>query len=596
VVSGELNTGETATSKAKRTDSEVLRSRLLMGSKMAEEKETASKVSRREFVKGAAVGAAVAGAGALAGCAPAATPVSTVAPEAAPTCPPCPECEPCPAPEEASAPEKVSFETPPDPIPASEIKETLTADVVVAGGGAGGLCAAIAAAEAGAEVILLEKAGQPQCHGFGVESVNSRWAIENGQEEDKFEWIQERMFDRSGNRADQRLVTLYFEESGKTVDWLKDMAVKAGLASAESSTFTVPTLGFGMTGVAQFLVSAAEDHGVDVRFETPALQLVSSSDGRITGVIAQDLRGDYIQCNANKGVILCTGGYGCNPEMVEKYIPILKDGYFCNYKPVPYTPEPDVPMPSGTATGDGIKMGLWVGAEIDEIPHAANTFDQWIVDRPEFNEESLTRQAWLTVNLLGERFVNEDTEKNYQANAFLVQPGKRVWVVFDSKWPDDTARMNMQACEMMMSPFHDPEQVQELIDRDIIKSADTIEELAQKMDMPVETFKATVGRYNELARLGEDLDFGKRPECLTTIEEPPLYACKVGTALLVTGGGLKTNTKLQVLDPDREVIPGLYAAGNDAGGFFAKDWYGGTSIGRAATWGRLAGTNAATEA
>jgi fumarate reductase flavoprotein subunit len=554
--------------------------------------EADKKVTRREFVKGAAVGAAVAGAGALAGCAPPAAPAPTAGPEEAATCPPAPECPPCPTPEAAGA-QKASFEVPPDPIAASDIKETITADVVVAGGGAAGLCAAIAAAEAGAEVILLEKAGQPQCHGFGVESVNSKWAIENGQEEDRYEWIQDRMWNRSGNRADQRLVTLYFEESGETVDWLKDMALAAGLTPADGGTFTVPTLGFGMTGVAQFLVSAAEERGVDVRFETPALQLVSSGDGRITGVIAQNSDGDYIQCDANKGVVLCTGGYGCNPEMVEKYIPLLKDGYFCNYKPVPYEAEPDVPMPSGTATGDGIKMGLWVGAAVDEIPHAANTFDQWIVDRPEFNEESLTRQAWLTVNLFGERFVNEDTEKNYQANAFLMQPGKRAWVVFDSKWPEDAEAMNMQACEMMMPPFHDPEQVQNLIDRNIIKSADTVGELAEEMDLPLETFKATVERYNELARLGEDLDFGKRPECLTTIEKPPLHACKVGTALLVTGGGVKTNTKLQVLDTDHKVIPGLYAAGNDAGGFFAKDWYGSTSIGRAATWGRLAGTYAA---
>jgi fumarate reductase flavoprotein subunit len=127
--------------------------------------------------------------------------------------------------------------------------------------------------------------------------------------------------------------------------------------------------------------------------------------------------------------------------------------------------------------------------------------------------------------------------------------------------------------------------------------ANTIEELAEKMKVPIATFKATVARYNELARLGKDLDFGKRPDRLTTIEKPPYYAGKGRYALLVVNGGLNVNTRLQALDKDWKVIPGLYLAGNTMGNRFAIDYptmVPGISHGMALHYGRIAGLNAAT--
>ena len=127
--------------------------------------------------------------------------------------------------------------------------------------------------------------------------------------------------------------------------------------------------------------------------------------------------------------------------------------------------------------------------------------------------------------------------------------------------------------------------------------ANSIEELAEKLKMPVETFKATVMRYNELARLGKDLDFGKRTDRLTTIDKPPYYAGKGGYNLLTVLGGLNVNTKLQPLDRDWKAIPGLYLAGNTVGNFFAGDYSTmcpGLSHGMVIHFGRVAGLNAAT--
>ena len=117
------------------------------------------------------------------------------------------------------------------------------------------------------------------------------------------------------------------------------------------------------------------------------------------------------------------------------------------------------------------------------------------------------------------------------------------------------------------------------------------------MEVPVETFKATVARYNELARMGKDLDFGKRPDRLTTIEKPPYYASQGGYALLIVMGGLNVNPRLQALDRDWEVIPGLYLAGSTMGNRFAVDYptiVPGLSNGMALHFGRVVGQNAVT--
>ena len=126
--------------------------------------------------------------------------------------------------------------------------------------------------------------------------------------------------------------------------------------------------------------------------------------------------------------------------------------------------------------------------------------------------------------------------------------------------------------------------------------ANTIEELAEKMEVPVETFKATVARYSELARMGKDTDFGKRPDRLMAIEKPTYYACKGTYELLIVLGGLNVNTKMQPLDKDREVIPGLYVAGNVVGNRFAVDYptmCPGLSHAMALVTGRIAGLSAA---
>ncbi len=195
------------------------------------------------------------------------------------------------------------------------------------------------------------------------------------------------------------------------------------------------------------------------------------------------------------------------------------------------------------------------------------------------------------MNICGERFENEDVPAQSCANALVRQPGKRVWQVFDGKWEKELSRMGVglgtysEATDMARAK----------VEAEALK-ADTIEELARKMEVPVKTFKATIDRMNYLTRLGKDLDFGKRPDRMFTIEKPPFYAGIIQQHILVVLGGLICNPKFQPLDADNRVIPGLYLAGNTVGRRFAVDYptmCQGLSHGFAWTSGRLVGLDAA---
>jgi fumarate reductase flavoprotein subunit len=241
---------------------------------------------------------------------------------------------------------------------------------------------------------------------------------------------------------------------------------------------------------------------------------------------------------------------------------------------------------------------LWVGAAIDAIPHLAMIWDFAIFSHTGlFN---LGRQPWLYVNLNGERFMNEDLPYGYECNQILQQPDNLAWAVWDAKWDREWPKMRSQCCKNMGPPTHlwDKRLLDEALEEGNVLKADSIDELAKKMKVPAAAFKATVNRYNELARKGKDEDFGKHPDRLTTLEKPPFYTCLMQSRRMVILSGLKINTRMQVMDTEGKVIPGLYASGNVSGGFFGDSYpttVPGLTHSRAWTFGRLAGLNAAAE-
>jgi fumarate reductase flavoprotein subunit len=507
---------------------------------------------------------------------------------------------------------KPSFLTAPEPIKDSEIASTKEADVIVVGAGMSGLCAAISAAEEGAKVIVLEKTPNVNFRGYDYGAIDSSSQKSVGIHIDKVMATREIMR-YAAYKGNQRVVMKWVNESGKVNDWLLDMALKAGCKVqhvwtqdemvAEGATLpTFPTMTFvlapsaeaiekapkGMIGgnpviaVAYTLQSTAQQKGVDIHFDTPAVQLVreQGDNGRVSAVIAKGKDGKYIKFSGKKGIILCTGDYGNDKEMLKYYIPSSETVKINLY-------------PSKANTGDGQKMGMWVGGAMDEAPHAPMYFDFGMVDAPGL-ADSVMRQPWLGLNVDGDRFANEDLPYAYIANSTRQENDHTRWNVWDAKWPEEAPEFHQTACKSLKSVYHDPKRLQQLIDDNVVKSANTLEELAQKMNMPFEKLKASVDRYNELKKKDFDEDFYKRNTCLTTIEKPPFYAAHISMALLVTLGGLKINENMQVLDENKKVIAGLYAAGNASGNYYANDYcvtMMGNSHGRAYTFGYLAGKN-----
>ncbi|MDD4242240.1 MAG: FAD-dependent oxidoreductase [Smithellaceae bacterium] len=490
---------------------------------------------------------------------------------------------------------KFSFDTPPAPIAASQIKTKKSVDVAVLGAGLAGLCAAYAAAEKGAKVVLLEKRKTFTFHGGWNASVDDR--LHKAQKihipKDK---IMAEVMRFSAYQSNARLIKLYLDECGRVMDKILDMADAAGVkyfVDTDNKSYWpytefptaiqfLPGWNFTLCGMLEKYVKAK---GVEILYETPAVQLIRKNNkGKVTGLVAKGSDG-YIQVNTARGVILCTGGYVNNREMFEKYSPrclkIAGDGY-----------------PEGSNTGDGILMGMWVGG-IKQETDCPMLWDGFTAIPGGFRNRvvNLARQPFLYVNLLGERYANEDAPFGYTANQDIAQPGAWKWTVWDANWDKDKDKMHGTVCEKMVkTPLWNNKAYDHFKGKGVIVEADTLEALADKMQVPRAAFVATVKRYNELVQKGADEDFGKDPAKLTAIVKPPFGACKTGAGLLVTMDGLRINTDLQVLDAESKPIDGLYAAGNASGDFFCNDYpitATGISHGRAYTFGWLAGEKVA---
>jgi fumarate reductase flavoprotein subunit len=510
---------------------------------------------------------------------------------------------------------KPGFEIPPPPVATRDIKETVTTDVVVVGAGIAGLTAALSAAESGARVIVLEKSPGFNNRGLHNAALASRLQKQAGIEVDR-EQVIYTIMEWGAYRSDQRVVRLWADNCDSIMDWLLDQAEAANIEAVLDPTTkpwyfpNYPVIhvfppDFQAT-LAKMLFNNCRARGVDFRFEAPAVQLIRRGKNRVTGVFSQDPGGDYRRFIALKAVVLCTGDYGNDRRMIQKYCWPAINNLVSAYEPV-------------VNTGDGHKMGLWIGAAIDDPPHCVMLFDrqgrsgdvaklsartvEQLMRPPRHPREALfnlPRQPWLYVDLNGERFMNEDLPWAYECNQIMQRPGAAAWSIWDAKYDQEWPKMQSQCCKNMGPPTHlwDPKQLENAIKTGQVLTARSIEELARKIKVPVKTFKATVARYNDLARLGKDLDFGKHPDRLTTLEKPTFYACRTETCFLVILSGLKINNRLQVLDTDRNIIPGLYAAGNVSGSFFGNLYpttVPGLTHSRAWTFGRLAGLNAAAE-
>ena len=217
------------------------------------------------------------------------------------------------APAVAQVPAGYSWETPPAPISAANIKEMVTTEVVIVGAGASGVCAALSAQLAGAKTVMLQKGPGVMTHGGFIGVIGSRLQKDAGVEIDANALINELML-WSGNKPNARLIRLWADRSGETMDWMLDMADPAEIQSFLLQTPAGPSwnkapcaIGFaykgaidekGMMGMVMEIEKRCVKASVDIRYNTPAVQLIREGKGRVTGVVARTEEGEYKQLNA----------------------------------------------------------------------------------------------------------------------------------------------------------------------------------------------------------------------------------------------------------------------------------------------------------
>ena len=512
--------------------------------------------------------------------------------------------------------------TEPD-IDEAAITETVDTDILIVGAGNGGMFAAAYAAANGLNFRIIEQNGNVQDTRHWYGAIDSAAAKAAGEEPfDRAKLLSEISRYASG-KCDQRVVKTWINESAAMHDfmrsiledkygWVCDFTSGSEAAwpaeNAEHNTdylFPVEEHNYMASeresGLArnELLLQYIQELGYGVDFKTSLAKLEKNAEGRITGVIAQNMDDDhFIRYNAAKGVLLACGGYAGNPYMMEQLDPLgTSVTTACSYSPAD--------------KGYGIRAAVWAGANLDKEA-APMLFDRGIVAPGvdagyvdsdsafggkafpgEIRQFNPGTQPFLKVNRNGERFANESCPYNDIVYAAAHQPGRVYAQISDANMLEDAKRFHTIGCsagtrkntmEGLEKTFASAEE------KGCFFRADTIEELADKMGFTgdaKDTFLATVERYNELYDKQNDEDFGKPAYRLSAIRTAPFYGYWLGASLLTTEQGIAINEKGQALDTNNQPMAGLYITGDMSGSFFANNYpclMAGVAMGRTLTF------------
>lgn len=493
--------------------------------------------------------------------------------------------------------------------------ENRKAELVVIGGGGAGLAAALSAAENGCRSILvLEKAGSAagstaMAHDiFGAESpVQKRLGIDAPKDElfkTAMEWAH-------WTKINPRIVRAFIDKSGDTIGWLENMGLQFELIQYYPNQ--VPLVRHSVKGHGNALMKAlrenCRDKGVQILTRTPGKKLLRDKNGEIAGVIAETGNGDLTIEAAS--VIITTGGYGNNREMLKKYCVNYHDT-------ITYDGPP-------SNTGDGIRMATEIGAATAGLgtvnlhgpflkpqkdSHAMKMDAEGIGGSP--IRITLWFLAWepemLWVNKNGVRFIDEGYQLAFFAfgNAVALQPDGVTYTLFDSSTlrkiekqglirPGAASRANWLPVSAATPLPGLEREVQKQADKGDLKLSDSWDEIAAWMGAQPAVLKATVQEYNFSCDDKHDALFAKDRKYLLPLRTPPYYAVKGHLGLCDAYGGIKINEKMEALDSEDNPIPGLYAAGSTAGCWESESYcyrLTGHLVGFALNSGRIAGENA----
>ena len=528
-------------------------------------------------------------------------------------------------------------------IDESKVAKTVDVDVAVVGCGIAGVAACRSVAEDGGLVAAFEKADGPQCR-------SGEYAVINGKVQAKWgrdTWTREQIDDiidshmvESTYRCKRSIMSKWAHNIGETFDWWVEAnpdlyyaeTTRSAIPDESADNFIIPifyplpehydwkqerfpcyptSVEFkpDQHVTVEANMQKAIDTGNVQTFYGCFVEKLIMDNGRCVGLYARDAAtGEYIKCNASKGVILSTGDYSQNTKMLKHFCPeVIENNIQCLFTNV------DVEG-NFTNQGDGIQLGMWAGAQVQQshapmIHHMGGGADLAGVG-------VMGNAGFLNLDLNGKRFMNEDLPGQQLENQIELQKNRESWQIFDSR-PEQLPYMPAAhggACyyedyasedegpknNTTYRNYKSPYQLEAAVADGRAVKADTLEELVAKIypddTAAQQTALDSIQRYNELAKAGYDEDFHKPASRMWAVENGPFYADKFTTALLlVCIGGLESDEDCHTFDADRNVIPGLYVAGNIQGNRFATEYpigLKGVSHSMAMYYGYVAGKNA----
>ena len=455
--------------------------------------------------------------------------------------------------------------------------ETIDADVVVVGAGLAGMSAAIEAAEAGANVVILEKldrvGGSSVTAGGIVVALASELNAEANEGDSVDEWVDYYTTRGNGN-VDQDMIRFWCENSSDTLNWMVDEfgiefpTIGTSGTSPRNRAHTTANGGAGI--ILPIYEKLMEYENITLITHCPVTSVMTNDDGSAAGVVAEHY-GAAVTVNAD-AVVLCAGGYDVSDEMRAEYSPESAESYS---------------MSSCGNVGDWIAWGEEIGDQMEFKGGVMgmHTTNPYYTLTGGINLYSFL--GTLGVNAKGERFQNEYSDYPIYDTNMKKDGSDHFWHIYTSEILAGYDAYGYEATATFEAA----------IDAGYVVKADTLEGLAEAAGMDSDTFVATVERYNELAATGVDEDFGAA--AMTPIEtEGSYYAVKVVKATVASFGGFVINENAELLDADGNAIKGFYGAGEDANAVFLEMEYpaSGSMLSISATFGRIAGQQAAASA
>lgn len=441
------------------------------------------------------------------------------------------------------------------------------ADVVVIGAGGAGMAAAVTATDLGAKVIVLEK--MPFVGGNTIRATGGMNAADTPQQAkkgitDTIDQMYKDTMKGGHNKNNPELVKVLAQNSNAAVQWMiklgGDLNDVGFLGGATNKRAHRPTGGSSVgPEVVKTLSNAVQARKIDLRTENTVVDLIQNkATGRVVAVKVKDDEGKIYTINT-KAVVNAAGGFGGNNALVSRFVPRLK-GFATTNHP--------------GASGDGLLLSEKVGAgfvdltEIQTHPTVVETTGVMVT-------EAVRGNGAILVNQNGKRFTDELSTRDAVSAAVLAQPTGHAYMFFD-----ESVRKSLKAIEGYVKKPN------------MVIQGKTIEEIAAKMKVPADVLAQTMAQYAKDQAAGKDSCCG-RTKMERPLNEPGYYAIRITPAVHHTMGGLKINTKAEVMDFRGHVIPGYYAAGEVTGGVHGGNRLGGNAQADIIVYGRIAGEQAA---